>query len=143
MKLDDVIEHCRRLKHTAEDVKWGSVLAFSIGGKMYCCLSLDEKFGVSFKCSPGNFLALTDLPGIIPAPYLAKYHWVKITTPRALPKKELLRLIAESQRIVQNGLPRKIKQTITQPGQAGTKKAKAHAKTQRRKVTAKFLLFFA
>jgi predicted DNA-binding protein (MmcQ/YjbR family) len=53
MKLDEVIEHCRRLKHTAGEVKWGSVLAFSIGGKMYCCLSLDEKFGVSFKCSPG------------------------------------------------------------------------------------------
>lgn len=30
MKLDDVIKHCRRLKHTTEDVKWGSVLAFSI-----------------------------------------------------------------------------------------------------------------
>jgi hypothetical protein len=29
----------------------------------------------------------------------------------------------------------------SQPGQAGTKKAKAHAKTQRRKVTAKFFSF--
>jgi hypothetical protein len=32
-------------------------------------------------------------------------------------------------------------QAIAQPGQAGTKKAKAHAKTQRRKVTAKFFSF--
>jgi predicted DNA-binding protein (MmcQ/YjbR family) len=112
MKLDEVIKHCRHLKHTTEDVKWGSVLAFSIGRKMYCCISLDEKFAVSFKCSRGNFLALTELPGIIPAPYLARHQWIKITGSRALPKKELLRLITESQRIVYKDLPRKIKQTM-------------------------------
>jgi len=51
MKLDDVIKHCRSLKHTTEEVKWGSVPAFSIGRKMFCCISLDEKFGVSFESS--------------------------------------------------------------------------------------------
>ncbi len=112
MKLDEVIKHCRALKHTTEDVKWGSVLFFSVGKKMYCCISLDEKFGVSFKCTSGNFLALTDMPGIIPAPYLAKHHWVKVTGSKALPKKELLQLIAESQRLVYDKLPRKIKQTL-------------------------------
>lgn len=110
MKLDDVIKYCRGLKGTTEDVKWGSVLAFSIGGKMYCCISLDEKFGVSFKCSAGNFLALTDLPNIIPAPYLAKYHWVKVTNSQALPQKELLRMITASQRLIYGKLPGKIKQ---------------------------------
>jgi predicted DNA-binding protein (MmcQ/YjbR family) len=110
MKLDDVIKHCRALEHTTEDVKWESVLAFSIGKKMYCCISLDEGFGVSFKCAPGDFLALTDgRAGIIPAPYLAKHQWVKITRAYALPKKKLLRLITESQRIVFNGLPEKIR----------------------------------
>jgi predicted DNA-binding protein (MmcQ/YjbR family) len=113
MKLDDIIKHCRALEHTTEDVKWGSVLAFLIGRKMYCCISLDESFGVSFKCAPGNFLALTDgRTGIIPAPYLAKHQWVKITSAKALPKKELLRLITESQRIVFNGLPKKIRQNM-------------------------------
>jgi predicted DNA-binding protein (MmcQ/YjbR family) len=107
MKLDDVTKHCRGLKGTTEDVKWESVLAFSIGGKMYCCLSLDEEFGVSFKCSAGNFLALTDMPGIIPAPYLAKYQWVKITNNKALSKKVLLRLLTEAQRLVYDKLPNK------------------------------------
>lgn len=87
MKLDDIITYCRSLKHTTEDVKWGSVFVFSIGQKMYCCISLDEKFGVSFKCTRGNFLALTEQPSIIPAPYLAKSQWVKITGSAALPKK--------------------------------------------------------
>lgn len=113
MKIDDVIKLCHALKHTTEDVKWGSVLAFCIGKKMYCCISLDESFGVSFKCASGDFLALTDgRTGIIPAPYLAKYQWVKITSAKALPKKELLRLITESQRIVYSGLPKKIRQAI-------------------------------
>jgi len=113
MKLDDVINHCRALKHTTEDVKWGSVLAFAIGKKMYCCISLDEKFGVSFKCTRGDFLALTERPDIIPAPYLAKYQWVKITGSKALPKKEMFLLIATSQRLVYDGLAKRIKQTIT------------------------------
>jgi len=112
MKLDDLIKHCRSLKHTTEDVKWGSVLAFSIGKKMYCCISLDEKFGVAFKCSKEDFLALTEMPNIIPAPYLARHQWVKITGSKALPKKEMLRLIAASQRLVYDGLPKRIKQTI-------------------------------
>lgn len=112
MKLEDVINHCRSLKHTTEDVKWGSVLAFSIGQKMYCCISLDEKFGVSFKCTRGNFLALTERPDIIPAPYLAKYQWIKITGSAALPKKELFRLIAESQRLVYDGLPKRLQQAF-------------------------------
>jgi predicted DNA-binding protein (MmcQ/YjbR family) len=112
MKLDDVIKHCRALEHTTEDVKWGSVLAFSIARKMYCCISLDENFAVSFKCTPGNFLALTDIPGIIPAPYLAKNHWVTVKSSKALPKKELLRLITAAQRIIYDKLPRKIKQTL-------------------------------
>jgi len=112
MKLDDVIKHCRNLKFTTEDVKWGSVLAFSVGQKMYCCVSLDEKFGVSFKCAKGNFLALTERPNIIPAPYLAKYQWVKITGSTALPKKEMFRLVEASQRLVYDGLPKRIKQTL-------------------------------
>lgn len=112
MKSDDVIKHCRSLQHTTEDVKWGSVLAFSIGGKMYCCISLEEKFGVSFKCSAGNFLALTEMPHIIPAPYLAKHQWVKITAGAALPKKAMLRLLTESQHLVHAGLPKRLRQTI-------------------------------
>jgi predicted DNA-binding protein (MmcQ/YjbR family) len=114
MKLDDVTKHCRGLKGTTEDVKWGSVLAFSIGGKMYCCISLDEKFGVSFKCSAGNFLALTDMPGIIPAPYLAKHQWVKVTTPKALLKKEFLQLLTASQQLVYDKLPRKTKHLMAE-----------------------------
>jgi predicted DNA-binding protein (MmcQ/YjbR family) len=113
MKLDDVIKHCRALEHTTEDVKWGSVLAFSIGKKMYCCISLDEQFGVSFKCTMANFLALTERPNIIPAPYLARHQWVKITGSKALPKKEMFHLIAASQRLVYDGLPKRIKQTVT------------------------------
>lgn len=113
MKLDDIIKYCRRLPHVTEDVKWGSVLAFCIGQKMFCCISLDEKFGVSLKCSRGNFLALTERPDIIPAPYLAKYQRIKITHGTALPKRELLSLIAASQRLVYEGLPARFKQTLT------------------------------
>jgi predicted DNA-binding protein (MmcQ/YjbR family) len=52
------------------------------------------------------------MPEIIPAPYLAKHQWVTVKNSKALPKKELLRLITEAQQIVYSGLPKKIRQTI-------------------------------
>ena len=37
---------------------------------------------VSFKCEPARFLELTDVPGIVPAPYLARAHWVHVEEAR-------------------------------------------------------------
>jgi predicted DNA-binding protein (MmcQ/YjbR family) len=45
--------------------------------------------------------------GIIPAPYLARAHWVALETKDALPRAEIKRLVREARSIVIAKLPKK------------------------------------
>ena len=61
----------------------------------------------SFKCTPEEFAELTELDGIIPAPYAARYHWVAVQKPGALKQVEIRRLIRDSYEMVKAKLPKK------------------------------------
>ena len=68
----------------------------------------DAKGGLSFKCSPEKFAELTEIEGIEPAPYTARYHWVMLTSFDALSAAETKALIKESYRMVYQKLPKKV-----------------------------------
>jgi predicted DNA-binding protein (MmcQ/YjbR family) len=72
-------------------VQWGADLVFKIAGKMFAVISLEETSDhcMSFKCTPEQFAELTERKGIVPAPYVARYHWVALETFNALKEKEL------------------------------------------------------
>jgi predicted DNA-binding protein (MmcQ/YjbR family) len=91
---------------TTEDIKWGNDLVFSVGGKMYCVLDTEGSGRVSFKVEDDLFLALTDRPGIVPAPYLAKARWVSLAEPDALTDPELRTMIRRSYELVRAKLPK-------------------------------------
>ena len=55
---------------------------------------------MSFKCDPSRFLELTDVPGIVPAPYLARAHWVQVTAAGALTDAQARELVARSHALV-------------------------------------------
>lgn len=114
MNIDQLREFCLTLPHATEDVKWGNDLCFSVGGKMFCVTGLEPREGISFsfKCTPEKFAELTELEGIIPAPYVARYHWVLVEEPSAVPEKELKDLIRCSYQMVFDRLPRKIKASL-------------------------------
>lgn len=78
--------HCRALAGTTEDRKWGVHPVFSVGGKMYCILSdePDAAERVSLAADAARFLELTDVPGISPAPYLARYQWISVEADTAI-----------------------------------------------------------
>jgi predicted DNA-binding protein (MmcQ/YjbR family) len=99
---------CKKLPYTTEEVLWGADLVFKIGGKMYAVAALEPAaVCLSFKCTPENFAELTEREGIIPAPYLARHHWVALESEDALPAAELKRLIGESYGLVLEKLPKK------------------------------------
>ena len=108
MTIDTIRRICRALPDTTEDIKWGSDLVFSVGGKMYFVVCLDPPHTVAFKCTPEAFAELVERDGIIPAPYLARAMWVqeqKIGD--ALERPELERLVRTSYELVKAKLPRK------------------------------------
>ena len=60
-----------------------------------------------------EFGELTDLPGVIPAPYMARAQWVALQTANALPPAELKRLLRQSYDLVFAKLPRKVRSQLT------------------------------
>jgi predicted DNA-binding protein (MmcQ/YjbR family) len=111
MSLDWVRGYCLRFPHTTESIQWGDDLVFKVHGKMFAVTVLEPgaKVCLSFKCTPEEFTELIERPGVIPAPYSARYNWVALETQDALPKPELQRLLKRSYELVWEKLPARLR----------------------------------
>jgi predicted DNA-binding protein (MmcQ/YjbR family) len=109
MNVAWVRRFCLALPHTTEKMQWGDALVFKVGGKMFAVASLEPRDGVwiSFKTAPEEFAALIEVPGIIPAPYLARAQWVALETFDALPAGELERLLKRAHELIFGKVPKK------------------------------------
>jgi len=117
MDIDWVRKYCMSMPHATETVQWGDDLVFKVGGKMFAVLVLiPAKVWLSFKCSPEEFAELSERPGIIPAPYSARYHWVALETQEALSVAELERLLRQSYSLVVEKLPKKARAALSATG---------------------------
>ncbi|MGZ8845548.1 MAG: MmcQ/YjbR family DNA-binding protein [Pyrinomonadaceae bacterium] len=125
MDIESVREYCLSFPHATENVQWGADLVFKIAGKMFAVVNLEEVSDhcMSFKCTPEKFAELTERNGIVPAPYVARYHWVALETYDALGEKELKALLRNSYDLVFEKLPKKLKSTLGEPKAAVKKKS--------------------
>ncbi|MEN3277693.1 MAG: hypothetical protein V7631_3483 [Massilia sp.] len=99
------------LPGVTEDTKWDNDLVFSVGDKMFAVTNLGEATGMRFKVDDDRFLELTDRPGIIPAPYLARAKWVYVEDAQALGDEEAAQLLRRSYELVFGKLPT-LRQTL-------------------------------
>jgi predicted DNA-binding protein (MmcQ/YjbR family) len=101
---------CRHWPGVTRDTKWGVDAVFSVGGKMFAVMPSDGSEGgrLSFKVADDRFLELTDQPGIIPAPYLARAHWISITEPSRFTTAELAAFILDAYVLVRAKLTKKL-----------------------------------
>lgn len=110
MSIPWVRAFCLALPAVTEDVKWEKDLVFSIGAKMFAATCLEPAAAVlSFKCSPETFAELVERPGIIPAPYLARAHWVALEDEDALTRRELEPLLRTAYELVLAKLPKGVR----------------------------------
>jgi len=110
MDLEAIRKHCLSLPHATEDIQWGDNLLFRIGNRMFAVIALERTpTCISFKCTPEEFAELTELEGIVPAPYMARNHWVLLERLDALPRAELKRRIRDSYGLVAARLPKKVR----------------------------------
>ena len=79
---------------------------------MLCVLPDDASTGPCFKVPDEDFLALTDRPGIKPAPYLARARWVLVDDLKTLPDAELMAAIRTSYALIKAKLPKKTQREI-------------------------------
>ncbi|HXQ26711.1 MAG TPA: MmcQ/YjbR family DNA-binding protein [Candidatus Acidoferrales bacterium] len=116
MDIDWLREHCLSLAHTTEKIQWEDDLVFKVGGKMYAVVSLEPgDHWLSFKCAHEQFAELVERPGIIPAPYLARAHWVALETENALPRAELKEWLRRAHSLILASLPKKTQSALSQP----------------------------
>ena len=101
---------CGKWPGVTRDIKWGADLVFSVGGKMFAVTPSDGSEGgrLSFKVADERFLELTDQPGIIAAPYLARSRWISVTEPQRFSTAELQALILDAYVLVRAKLTRKL-----------------------------------
>lgn len=105
MNAEQAARFCLQLPGAQEDYKWGGVRVFSVAGnKMFALQS--GGMGLAFKVAPELFLGMVDRPGIHPAPYLARAHWISMSEPYPLSGDELRALLSESHQLVVRRLPK-------------------------------------
>ena len=73
----------------------GNVLVYSVGGKTFAYFKASdpEKWRFSIRVTADRFVELTDVPGIKPARYMGRYHWVTIVDVRSVPAEYLGELV--------------------------------------------------
>jgi predicted DNA-binding protein (MmcQ/YjbR family) len=93
---------CRRFPG-ATQVRSGppsNILVYAVGGKTFAYFktSEPERWRFSLRVTPGRFLELTDMPGVKPARYMGRFHWVTIVDVRTFPPDYLVELVEASYR---------------------------------------------
>lgn len=114
MSFKALAEHAMALPGATQDIKWGADWVASVGGKMFLVGGPHPGAWThcSFKVDEHRFLELTGLPGFGPAPYAARYHWVAVSDPKALPLSELKALVARSHALVAGKLAKKLRLSL-------------------------------
>ncbi|MBI4470883.1 MAG: MmcQ/YjbR family DNA-binding protein [Acidobacteria bacterium] len=103
-------------------MQWEHDLLFRVGGKIFAAIGLGGAVHtLSFKCTPEEFSELVEREDIVPAPYLARYHWVCLQRLDALGKPEIKSLITDSYAMVFAKLPKKQRDAPRNPA-GGSKK---------------------
>lgn len=107
MTTDQIAAFCLALPGAREDYKWGGVRVFSIAQtRMFAVMGLSGD-DLAFKVASDLFLGYVDRPGVRPAPYLARAHWISLKMPFAMGAHELQDLLTRSHQLVVDRLPKR------------------------------------
>jgi predicted DNA-binding protein (MmcQ/YjbR family) len=113
MNIDQLRKLCLSFPSVTEQIQWDDALLFKVAGKMFAVASLEPaRVWLSLKVTPEDFAELTERPGIIPAPYLARAKWIALESCDALSPAELASLLRASYDLVVARLSRKTRESL-------------------------------
>src|SRR5579872_7369523 len=89
MNASQLKRFCRDFPHTTERL-YGepyNFLVYSVGGRKFAYFktSHPERWRFSTRVSPDRFVELTDVPGVKPARWRGRYHWITIVDVSTFP----------------------------------------------------------
>jgi predicted DNA-binding protein (MmcQ/YjbR family) len=70
-------------------------LVYAVGGKKFAYFktSQPERWRFSIRVSPDRFIELTDVPGVKPARYRGRFHWITVVNVSSFPAAYLTELV--------------------------------------------------
>jgi len=109
MRHAEIEKFCLALPGAALSIQWGEERVYKVGGKMFAMTGPknERPHHLFFKAGETSFHILTQLPHIIPAPYLARANWVYLERLDALNAKELKAYLERAHALVAAALPKK------------------------------------
>lgn len=116
MNTEALKKFCAEFAHAVakESGDPSNVLTYSIGGKnfAYFKTSAPERWRFSFRVMPERFLELTDQPGIKPARYMGRFHWVTVVNVESVDEGYLQDLVTWSYDKAFESLPKRVQLTL-------------------------------
>jgi predicted DNA-binding protein (MmcQ/YjbR family) len=102
MNTQQLKRHCLQFPGAVETLHGApaNILVYSVEGKTYAYFktSEPERWRFSLRVTPDRFIELTDVPGVKPARFRARHHWVTIVDVKQFPADYLTELLAGSYR---------------------------------------------
>ena len=119
MNVAQLKAFCRSLPGATEtlyDAPY-NFLVYAVGGLKfgYFKTSAPERWRFSTRVSPDRFIELTDMPGVKPARYRGRYHWITIVNVSRFPAPYLQELVQASYRRAFLGLSKAKQASIERP----------------------------
>lgn len=101
-------------------MQWGGIHVFKTGGRMFATLSPDGGAlrRVAFKAGPESFHLLPETGRFVPAPYLARAHWVATDDLAALTDAEWRGYLERAWRLVVARLPKRLREPLLAEAEA-------------------------
>jgi predicted DNA-binding protein (MmcQ/YjbR family) len=119
------------LPHAVETMQWGANLVFwvgdkAIGGKMFALINLEDPTPegrrrvthhalMMYSACPSRYPELLELEGIIPAPYMARIHWVAAERWDVFTPTEWQRELHAAHALTLAKLPPKVRASLALP----------------------------
>ncbi len=123
MDAERAREFLRGLPLVEETMQWGANLVYwvgdkVIGGKMFALINLDNDGChpvMMFSAGSERFHELVEYEGVVPAPYMARLHWVAPERWNTIPTRELEALLRAARDLTYDKLPQRTKDVLALP----------------------------
>jgi len=119
MNVESLKVFCRSLPGSTEHESSSpsNLLSYKVHEKKFAYFktSEPEQWRFSFRTTAERFLELTDQPGIKPARYMHRFHWVTVVDVQSMNEEHLQALVDWSYRKAVSNLPKKVQLIISVP----------------------------
>ena len=116
MTVTQLKRYCREFRGAVGTLhgKPYNVLVYQVGGQKFAYFktSEPERWRFSTRVSPDRFVELTDVPGVKPARWRGRYHWITIVNVSAFPADYLRELVEASYLRALRGLSNSMQRAI-------------------------------